>query len=140
MRYLIAAVLFVLLFNMGCVEKVRIVPEKPVDLTKVDLTGYWNGYRYFDFNGLVPLEIIKVVRIDSNYHVATKILGDLAVPTGYVTWEGAYTGNPFNVLINTGDGNSTSFVSSSLKVVNENLLEEQNLKVYFVRRVDKNLE
>jgi len=134
--------------------------EKPPEFKTTDLkssklsnglpniTGLFNAYRYQDFDpGFVPLEVMDIQYNETtNEIVATKFLGDDAVPTGKVTFRGYYTSNIFDVDLTLGNGVNYEIVKSYLVIDDENTFTmyayngfgaTNNKEAKFIRRVVK---
>ncbi len=108
------------------------------DISKTNLSGLWNGYRYSGLNGPVALEIIKIERsaTNSKYYTATKITGDNAVPAGNVTWEGEFRSNPFKVSVTVGNGINLGLSTDSIMVLDANNLKLSYFGSIYTRRID----
>lgn len=127
--YTAAACIFLL---TSCTKEVVTQPA----LAPHDLSGQWNAYGYYDFSGLVPIEVIEITKTDNNYFTATKIWGDNAVPTGQVTWHGRYDQNPFPVKIITGDGKTLSSADAEIEVQSPDVMVIKGTTLTLIRRTD----
>lgn len=129
-----------MLLMAGCKKGAIETPEVPENLLEVDLTGIWNGYKYIDQSGLVPLEVIRIERKEpgSAHYIATKLKGDNSVSAGAVTWEGLANANPFWIAITLGDGSGNNTVATGvqMQIVDPNTLKGIGANLIFVRRTD----
>lgn len=127
-----------LLLTAGCKQGDEPVPQVQVsDLLNVDYSGEWNGYKYIDYAGLVPLEIIRIAKRhpDSTYYIATKVKGDNGVPGGAVTWMGDISANPFSGFVNYSTGSGRFQMGPmTFYLINENTIITDGNALVFVRR------
>jgi len=110
-----------------------------------NITGLFNAYRYQeDMSGYVALEVMDIKYTEANQEiVATKLLGDEAVPAGKMTFKGFYINTYFKLTMLGWNPQTQQYIEdegANLVVDDENsftiyLPTTSYLK--FFRRVDK---
>jgi len=78
-----------------------------------DVCGYWYSESY---GSGVPVEYFAIDYIGGQM-VCTKVLGDAAVPTGHITWQGAPTSCVFSGELVLGNGQSFSSIPCTVSVL-----------------------
>ena len=135
MKYFYLISLILIAFLWGCKKEYPTLKEE-TNYQLIDLTGKWNGYKYNSWGGLVPLETIEIKKSSTNpnYYVATKIMGDNAVLSGWKTWEGEFTGKTSYITIYLGDGvNAYPNPGIDMTIENENTLSSADANLVFIR-------
>lgn len=135
MKHLYLISLISISFLFGCKKEYPTLKEE-TNYQLIDLTGKWNGYKYKGWGGLIPLETIEIKKSSTNpnYYVATKIMGDNGVLSGWKTWEGEVTGKTSYIKFYTGNGLTTSTIyGTDITIENENTLWSAKANVVFIR-------